>query len=119
MKMMQFQRALCRLRCVDFYIESGQSVWVNLQWLKQVCILALHPPTLSVLQYLPLELTRALPLKLVNCHLAMQENAPNVPFWDNDSLAALLAVELHADLLILMTDVNGLYTGPPADPASE
>ena len=51
--------------------------------------------------------------------LAVQENAPNVPFWDNDSLAALLAIELRADLLILMTDVNGLYTGPPADPASE
>ena len=42
-----------------------------------------------------------------------------MPFWDNDSLAALLAIELKADLLLLMTDVNGLYTGPPADPASE
>lgn len=42
-----------------------------------------------------------------------------MPFWDNDSLAALLAIELNADLLLLMTDVDGLFTGPPADPASK
>lgn len=40
-------------------------------------------------------------------------------FWDNDSLAGLLAVELEADLLILLSDVEGLYSGPPSDPASK
>lgn len=40
------------------------------------------------------------------------------PFRDNDGLAALLALELNADLLCLLTDVDGLYTGHPADPAS-
>ncbi|CAK9185366.1 unnamed protein product [Ilex paraguariensis] len=40
-------------------------------------------------------------------------------FWDNDSLAALLAVELKADLLILLSDVEGLYSGPPSDPRSK
>ncbi|XP_052209963.1 delta-1-pyrroline-5-carboxylate synthase [Diospyros lotus] len=39
-------------------------------------------------------------------------------FWDNDSLAALLALELKADLLILLSDVEGLYSGPPSDPHS-
>ena len=39
-------------------------------------------------------------------------------FRDNDSLAALLAIELKADLLVLLTDVMGLYDGPPADPKS-
>ncbi|KAL5733148.1 hypothetical protein ACOSP7_032490 [Xanthoceras sorbifolium] len=39
-------------------------------------------------------------------------------FWDNDSLAALLALELKADLLILLSDVAGLYSGPPNDPKS-
>ncbi|GMH26803.1 hypothetical protein Nepgr_028646 [Nepenthes gracilis] len=40
-------------------------------------------------------------------------------FWDNDSLAALLALELKADLLILLSDVEGLYSGPPSDPNSK
>uniref|UniRef100_A0A0C9RGC1 Delta-1-pyrroline-5-carboxylate synthase n=1 Tax=Wollemia nobilis TaxID=56998 RepID=A0A0C9RGC1_9CONI len=40
-------------------------------------------------------------------------------FWDNDSLAGLLALELKADLLILLSDVDGLYSGPPSDPRSK
>ncbi|MBA0630692.1 hypothetical protein Godav_002762, partial [Gossypium davidsonii] len=40
-------------------------------------------------------------------------------FWDNDSLAGLLALELQADLLVLLSDVEGLYSGPPSDPDSK
>lgn len=40
-------------------------------------------------------------------------------FWDNDSLAALLSLELRADALILLSDVDGLFTGPPSSPESE
>lgn len=34
-------------------------------------------------------------------------------------MAALLALELKADLLVLLSDVEGLYTGPPSDPKSK
>lgn len=40
-------------------------------------------------------------------------------FRDNDSLAALLSMELEADALLLLSDIDGLYTGPPSDPDSE
>nr|CAB3474808.1 unnamed protein product [Digitaria exilis] len=48
-----------------------------------------------------------------------QYEDPSGIFWDNDSLAALLAVELNADLLIMLSDVEGLYSGPPSDPQSK
>lgn len=37
-------------------------------------------------------------------------------FSDNDGLAALLARDMNAQLLVILTDVNGLYTLPPSDP---
>ncbi|XP_041028227.1 delta-1-pyrroline-5-carboxylate synthase-like isoform X2 [Juglans microcarpa x Juglans regia] len=40
-------------------------------------------------------------------------------FWDNDSLAGLLASELKADLLVMLSDVEGLYSCPPSDPKSK
>lgn len=38
---------------------------------------------------------------------------------DNDWLAALTAHLIDADALILLTDVDGLYTGPPGTPGAE
>lgn len=40
-------------------------------------------------------------------------------FGDNDRLAALVAAGLDADLLVLLTNVDGLMTGPPDEPSSE
>lgn len=34
-------------------------------------------------------------------------------------MAALLALELKADLLVLLSDVEGLYSGPPRNPDSK
>ncbi|HEV8630123.1 MAG TPA: glutamate 5-kinase, partial [Thermoanaerobaculia bacterium] len=36
-------------------------------------------------------------------------------FGDNDGLSARVAVALDADLLVLLTDVEGLYTAPPQE----
>ncbi|XP_014235949.1 delta-1-pyrroline-5-carboxylate synthase [Trichogramma pretiosum] len=36
-----------------------------------------------------------------------------IPIKDNDSLAAMLSAEVQADLLILMSDVDGIYNTPP------
>lgn len=39
-------------------------------------------------------------------------------FGDNDRLGALVAAGTDADLLILLTDVDGVYTSPPARPGA-
>src|SRR3954451_11108027 len=41
-----------------------------------------------------------------------------IRFGDNDRLAALVAALVHADLLVLLSDVDGLYTGDPSLPTS-
>ena len=40
-----------------------------------------------------------------------------IRFGDNDRLAALVAHLVHADLLVLLSDVDGLYDGDPRRPA--
>merc|ERR1719410_644788 len=46
-------------------------------------------------------------------------NTPELRFGDNDNLAAVTAVQLHADALFLFTDVDYLYTANPrADPSA-
>lgn len=40
-------------------------------------------------------------------------NMQNIAIKDNDSLSALLAANIQADLLILMSDVDGIYNKPP------
>lgn len=43
-----------------------------------------------------------------------KEGKKIIALKDNDSLAAMLAAEVEADLLILMSDVDGIYTKPPS-----
>jgi glutamate 5-kinase len=42
-----------------------------------------------------------------------------INFGDNDKLSALVASKVDADLLILLTDVDGLYTADPRTPGAE
>ncbi len=64
-------------------------------------------------------LRRLLDLKTVPI---VNENDPvateEIRFGDNDRLAALVAALVHADLLVLLSDVDSLYTGDPAQPGS-
>ncbi|MEL6346939.1 MAG: glutamate 5-kinase [Myxococcota bacterium] len=40
-------------------------------------------------------------------------------FGDNDRLSALVSAGLGADLLVLLTSVDGVYTAPPASPGAK
>jgi glutamate 5-kinase len=42
-----------------------------------------------------------------------------IRFGDNDQLAAKVATLLSADLLILLSDIDSLYTKPPGEPGAE
>ncbi|HEY7176643.1 MAG TPA: glutamate 5-kinase [Micromonosporaceae bacterium] len=56
----------------------------------------------------------ALPIVNENDTVATDE----IRFGDNDRLAALVAALLHADVLVLLSDVDALYTGRPSAPTS-
>ncbi|WP_432832004.1 glutamate 5-kinase [Dactylosporangium sp. CA-092794] len=57
---------------------------------------------------------KAIPIVNENDTVATEE----IRFGDNDRLAALVAALVHADLLVLLSDVAGLYTADPSLPAS-
>ncbi|CAG9805881.1 unnamed protein product [Chironomus riparius] len=43
----------------------------------------------------------------------IDHNDKGISIKDNDSLAAMLSAEIQSDLLILMSDVDGIYNKPP------
>lgn len=47
--------------------------------------------------------------------LAFVEGVERPVFGDNDRLSALVATKLDADLLLLLTDVDGVYDRPPGE----
>lgn len=62
---------------------------------------------------------RVTPLNTINPFLSFnlvlsgKGGKKGISIKDNDSLAAMLAAEVQADLLILMSDVDGIYNKPP------
>ena len=42
-----------------------------------------------------------------------------IRFGDNDRLAALVALLIQADALMLLSDVDALYDGPPSQPGAQ
>jgi glutamate 5-kinase len=57
---------------------------------------------------------RILPIVNENDTVATHE----IRFGDNDRLAALVARLMRADLLVLLSDVDALYTRPPEEPGA-
>lgn len=58
------------------------------------------------------------PIVNENDTVAIDELDDSVAFGDNDTLSAIVASMVHADLLILLTDIDGLYTDDPRINAS-
>ena len=58
---------------------------------------------------------RILPIVNENDTVATHE----IRFGDNDRLAALVSELVGADLLVLLSDVDALYTRPPGEPGAE
>jgi len=58
---------------------------------------------------------RILPIVNENDTVATHE----IRFGDNDRLAALVARLIGADLLVLLSDVDAIYTRPPQEPGAE
>ncbi|XP_067035840.1 delta-1-pyrroline-5-carboxylate synthase-like isoform X1 [Acropora muricata] len=54
----------------------------------------------------------------VDFDLAGMRRGLVISIKDNDTLSALLSVELKADLLMILSDVQGIYSGPPDQPDS-
>lgn len=65
-------------------------------------------------------------LRLIELHVIpiINENdtvaTAEIAIGDNDTLSAMVAKSLHADMLILLSDIDGLYTADPhTDPKAE
>lgn len=56
-----------------------------------------------------------LPIINENDTIAVEE----IKFGDNDTLSALVATHLGSDLLIILSDIDGLYNGDPGLPSSK
>lgn len=55
---------------------------------------------------------------IINENDSVSVDELQITFGDNDRLAAIVTNLIQAPLLVLLSDVDGLYDGDPADPAS-
>uniref|UniRef100_K3WZ45 Delta-1-pyrroline-5-carboxylate synthase n=1 Tax=Globisporangium ultimum (strain ATCC 200006 / CBS 805.95 / DAOM BR144) TaxID=431595 RepID=K3WZ45_GLOUD len=58
-------------------------------------------------------------IPIVNENDAVSAGSDSTIFSDNDALASLVGGEIGADLLLLLTDVEGLYNKPPNQPGAK
>ena len=61
---------------------------------------------------------KIVPVVNENDTVSTKEILHNGTFGDNDSLSAQVAVLVDADILLILSDVNGLYDGDPRENAS-
>jgi glutamate 5-kinase len=71
----------------------------------------------NIVQLLQEILTHKIIIPIINENdsVAVEE----LMFTDNDELAGLIAAQQNADKLIILTSIDGVYDGHPADPASK
>ncbi|MEG1773594.1 MAG: glutamate 5-kinase, partial [Oscillospiraceae bacterium] len=55
------------------------------------------------------------PIVNENDVVSTEEILDGINFGDNDSLSAVVAVVVHADVLVLLSDIDGLYTANPRE----
>ncbi|MEG1449154.1 MAG: glutamate 5-kinase, partial [Oscillospiraceae bacterium] len=53
----------------------------------------------------------SIPVVNENDTVAVEE----IEFGDNDTLSAIVAALVHADLLVILSDIDGLYTANPSE----
>lgn len=74
-----------------------------------------HYLNISRLLHELLKYTDIIPIINENDTVAIDE----LVFTDNDELAGLIAAQINADKLILLTNVDGVYTAHPSDPEAK
>ncbi|MGZ4143951.1 MAG: glutamate 5-kinase [Actinomycetota bacterium] len=93
-----YQRAFARRR-----VPVGQVLLTQDDFVRRKAYLNAHAALAKLLEL------GVLPIVNENDTVAVDE----IRFGDNDRLAALVAIMLHADLLVILSDIEGVYSEDP------
>ncbi|MGZ4209124.1 MAG: glutamate 5-kinase [Actinomycetota bacterium] len=93
-----YQRAFARRR-----VPVGQVLLTQDDFVRRKAYLNAHAALARLLEL------NVLPIVNENDTVAVDE----IRFGDNDRLAALVAIMLHADLLVILSDIEGVYSEDP------